>query len=97
MDSAIASYVPDSANRDDPHASPIFAKDHSALPRALVITAGFDVLVDGGLCYLEKLEAAGVDIHHRHFDTMPHGFITMSRLCKEADLAIDEIAAATRH
>ena len=94
MEGVIGAYVPDAAIRSHPHASPIFAKDLGLTPRALIITAGFDVLRDGGLRYVEKLEAAGVPVRYRHFSTMPHGFITASRLCKEAEQAIDDIAAA---
>ena len=94
MDSMIDAYTPDAESRSDPHASPVFAKNMGELPRALVITAGFDVLLDGGLRYIQQLEAAGVEVRHRHFSQMPHGFITLSRLCREAQKAIGDIAAA---
>ena len=40
-----------------------------------------------------ELEAAGVNVRHRHFSTMPHGFITMTRLCRESKTTLAAIAS----
>lgn len=40
------------------------------------MTAGFDVLRDEGVAYAERLADAGVDVDHRHYERMVHGFAT---------------------
>lgn len=58
----------------DPRASPVRAKDFRGLPPALVITAGYDPLVEGGKQYAERLAAAGVPVHYHCFEEWPHGY-----------------------
>jgi len=89
-------YLPEKKDRQHPYASPALADDFSALPPAMVITAGFDVIRDEGIAYAKKLEAAGVETRHVHYDTMIHGFTAMSRLFKEAEDATDKSSAALR-
>ena len=42
------------------------------------------------------LERAGVDVIHRHEPSLPHGFITMTRVCSEARACLDAIAGRLR-
>lgn len=76
--------------------SPLLAPDHSQLPPALIITAGYDPLLDEGKAYAEKLAAAGVLVTYHCYEGMVHGFITMGRALSGAHQAIDECAAALR-
>jgi acetyl esterase len=82
----------------DWHASPLLAPDLAGLPPALVLTAGFDPLLDDCIAYAERLQAAGVPVRHHCFDGMVHGFITLGRLFTAADeaiaLAADTLAQA---
>ncbi|MCP4004490.1 MAG: alpha/beta hydrolase [bacterium] len=94
MDDSIEMYVPNSADRTHPMISPLVQEDLTDLAPALVLTAGFDVLRDEGLAYVEKLRKAGVVTQHRHYPTLPHGFITMTRICREADQAVDLLSKA---
>ena len=58
----------------DPRVSPLLADDLSGLPPALVLTGGFDPLRDEGQQYAEAMRAAGVDVDHRQFGSLVHGF-----------------------
>ena len=53
----------------------------------------FDVLRDEGTAYAAALREAGVDVRHVNEPALPHGFITMTRVCSEATATLDEIAA----
>ena len=87
-------YVPADTDATDPRVSPLYASTFEGLPKALVFTAGFDVLRDEGLEYVERLEKAGVEVEHVHQPAMPHGYITMTRLCREAREDIARMARA---
>jgi acetyl esterase len=77
----------------DPYVSPLHADDLSGLPPALVVTAQVDVLRADSIGYVERLRAAGVPVVHRDYRGVPHGFVTMPRLCREADDALDLVAS----
>jgi acetyl esterase/lipase len=59
----------------------------------LIATAGFDPLVDEGNAWAERLEAAGVLVHHHCYESMIHGFISMTGAVTAAREAVDEICA----
>lgn len=96
VEGCFGSYVPDGVDPTDPDVSPLFAPSHEGLARALVFTAGFDVLRDEGIEYVERLEKAGVAVRHVHEPGMPHGYITMTRLCAEAGRGIALLAEEVR-
>jgi acetyl esterase len=78
----------------NPYASPLRAHDLGDLPSATVVTAGFDPLRDEGVAYADRLAAAGVDVAHRHYEGMIHGFASML-VEPELDGARDAVAAAS--
>lgn len=86
-------FLPD-FDRTDWRASPLLAASHEGLPRALIVTAGFDPLRDEGEAYAQRLIEAGVPVTVRRFTGQIHGFITMGRVVPEALVLIDDIAAA---
>jgi acetyl esterase len=88
-------YVPDAAGWLDWRASPLLHPDHSGLPPALVLTAGFDPLRDEGRQYADALSRAGNAAQYICFERQMHGFITMSRVLDEATSAVALCAAAT--
>ncbi|MEM9177565.1 MAG: alpha/beta hydrolase [Myxococcota bacterium] len=96
-DDCFAAYVPEHVAKDDPSISPLHAPSFEGVCRAVVFTAGFDVLRDEGLEYADTLEKAGVEVRRVHRSDLPHGYITMTRLIREArdDVAImaSEVAA----
>lgn len=82
--------------RHEPMASPLCASDLSGLPRAFVLTAGFDPLHDEGLAYANALSAAGSTTQYVCFTRQIHGFILMGKVIDEANLAISVCAAALK-
>ncbi len=89
-------YLRSDADVSDWRASPLAATDHSGLPPALVITAGYDPLRDEGLLYADALSRAGTACQYLCFERQIHGFITMGRIIDEANTAIELCGAALR-
>jgi acetyl esterase len=89
-------YIDDPAHYADWRASPLLAQDHSRLPPALVLTAGFDPLRDDGLLYANKLSAAGTPAQYVCFERQIHGVITMTRILDEATTAVNLCADVLR-
>ncbi len=87
-------YAPDPADRLDPRASPMRRPDLSGLPRALIVSAEFDPLVDDNQAYAECLERAGVPVRYVCFPGMIHPFFTLSRVISDAEKLEDLIAVA---
>ena len=84
------------ADPKQPYASPLFAPDHSGLPRALVQVAEHDPIRDDGLRYAAALQAAGVPVRTTNYAGMPHGFLAFPKLCRSAPQALAELAAELR-
>jgi acetyl esterase len=80
------------ADISDWHASPARATTLAGLPPAYVLTAGADPLRDEGDEYAARLKEAGVPVAYRHFPGQFHGFFTMGKLLKQANVALTEIA-----
>lgn len=85
-------YVPDPDDWTSPLASPLLAEDVTGLPPTLVVTAGFDPLVDDGRTYADRLRDAGVRTRYRCYDSMVHGFVSMGIL-PEGVAVTEEVAA----
>lgn len=78
-------YFADASDATEPYASPIRADDFSGLPAATIATGGFDPLRDEGIAYAERLEEAGVDVTHLHYDDAIHIFVQMAAAPFEFD------------
>jgi acetyl esterase/lipase len=81
---------------DDWRVSPLRAADLSDLPRAYVLTAGYDPLCDEGIAYARRLREAGVEVEHRHMPGQIHGFLLMGKLVHAAAPALDDVAAGLK-
>lgn len=89
-------YLPRQADWLDWRASPLLAADHSRLPPALVLTAGYDPLLDEGREYAERLRAAGVEVEYREYPDMVHGFLLFGGALDTANAAVEHCCAALR-
>ncbi|MCP2288348.1 alpha/beta hydrolase [Nocardia amikacinitolerans] len=68
-------FLPPDLDRTQPDVSPLRAETTAGLPRAVVITAGFDPLRDEGEAYAHRLRTDGVPVVLRRFDGYMHGFV----------------------
>ena len=89
-------YAPDPAVRDNPLAAPLRASSLEGLPRAVVVTAGFDVLRDEGLAYADRLQADGVAVARHHYPGTIHGFMWMGAAVDECRQMLRDVADTLR-
>lgn len=92
----IRSYIARTEDELDPLASPLRAEDLSGLPRAYIVTAGFDPLRDEGELYAERLREAGVATEYRCYESMIHGFVSLRGLLDAGDAALVECGQRLR-
>ena len=96
MDWFMGHYLTPADNPADPRLSPLRADDLAGLAPAIVVTAGFDPLVDQGEAYARKLKAAHVPTVYRCYDGLAHAFTAMTGVVPAADVACREIAGLVR-
>ena len=80
----------------DWRASPIRAASVAGTAPALVLTAAADPLRDEGIAYAARLEREGVRTTAIHLTDQIHGFMSMGKVIRAADTAIDMMAASLR-
>src|SRR2546427_10886972 len=89
-------YLKSARDAEDWRASPLRAQSLARLPPALVVTAGFDPLLDEGAAYAARLTDAGVLVDYVCYGGMIHGFMPMGRLIDTGNRAISHVAASPR-
>ena len=89
-------YLPDDFDRANVLLSPAQETRLEGLPPAIIATAGFDPLVDDGAAYAKKLEAAGVSVKFKCYDSLAHGFTAFTAVAPAAREACLEIAGMVR-
>jgi acetyl esterase len=85
-------YVGSDIHAQNPYAFPLRACDHSDLPPAHVVTAGYDPLRDEGVEYARTLDEDGVEVTHTHYPSMVHGFLNMEAIVDRAYDAVERAA-----
>ncbi|MES1199202.1 MAG: alpha/beta hydrolase [Pseudomonadota bacterium] len=96
LDFCMKRYIPEGADPANPRLSPGRTQDLKGLPPALVYTAGFDMLLDQGEAYADRMAEAGVKIVQRvRFDSLPHGFVSFPSAAPAAEAALKRIARDT--
>ena len=96
MDWFYDQYLTADADINDPRYSPLAVSDLAGLPRAYIVTAGFDPLKDEGKAFADKLNRAGVAAVYVNYDGMIHGFFNMSAALPSAKTAIAAAASAVK-
>ncbi len=76
-------YLRDDADRNDPRASPLLAKELRDQPPTLVVTGGFDPLRDEGHAYAARLRDAGADVTDREYRGQIHAFVSLTKAIPE--------------
>jgi acetyl esterase len=89
-------YLPERKDWTDWRASPLLSPDHSGLPPAFVLTAGYDPLVDEGRAYADALSKAGVEVAYREYADMVHGFVLFGGVVDTANAAVAECSSVLR-
>ncbi len=87
MDWFMEQYIGNRDLSDDPGFAPLIAGDHSNLPPAEIIVAGYDPLRDEGMAYAEVLGAAGVPVNLVNYEGAVHAFMqfhSTSAACRDA-------------
>jgi len=95
VDFFLKNYLPPEADPSDPRLSPGRTQDLRGLAPALIYTAGFDMLLDQGEAYAQRLEEAGVKVAYKRFDTLCHGFVAFPTATPAAEAALRLIARET--
>lgn len=87
-------YLPERRALTDWRASPLLAPSLEGLPPALVLTAGYDPLLDEGRAYAERLSGEGVAVRYLEYPDMVHGFVLFGGVLDTANAAVAECSAA---
>jgi acetyl esterase len=89
-------YLGEQHGTEDFRASPIRAASHADLPKALIVTAEHDPLLDNGARYRDALVAAGVPVRYTEHAGAIHGFMSLPGVVPVAKVALDDIVAFLR-
>jgi len=89
-------YLRDERDQADWRASPLRAATFRGLAPAFILTAGYDPLRDEGAEYARMLEENDVPTTFVHMSDQMHGFLTMGRIVRAADMGLELAATALR-
>ena len=86
-------YLANGSQKNDPRAAPLLA-DMGSMPPMYIVTAGLDALTDDSRILEQKLKEFGIEVIHRHYPGMIHGFFSMALFLDIGEKAVNEAAAA---
>jgi acetyl esterase len=66
-------------------------KELAGAAPAIILTAGFDPLVDEGNAWAERLTRASVTVRHHCHESLIHGFLSLAGIVRAAKSAIDQL------
>ncbi|HEX5714188.1 MAG TPA: alpha/beta hydrolase fold domain-containing protein, partial [Solirubrobacterales bacterium] len=95
LDAEIADHAP-GVDRTDPLLSPLYAEDFSALPDAVIVTAGADPRRDDGERYAQLLNEAGVVVWGHRYPGLAHADACAGAAAAEGEVVVDGLASALR-
>ena len=81
-------YLQSAEDRSHPYLSPILSNELEGLPSATILTAQYDPLRDVGIAYAEKLQSHGVEVFHKNYEDLIHGFANFTSFVPEARQAV---------
>ena len=81
-------YLQSAEDGINPYLSPILSDNLEGLPPATILTAQYDPLRDVGIAYAEKLQSQGVEVFHKNYDDLIHGFANFTSFVPEARQAV---------
>jgi acetyl esterase len=85
-------YLRSEADQTDLKASPLRAPSVAGQPPTMIITAGFDPLLEEGRAYADRLRAAGVDVVYREYPGQIHAFVSLTKAIPQGLAATLEVA-----
>ena len=89
-------YIGPEDSPGDVRLSPARESDLTGLAPSVLITAGFDPLVDQGEAYARRLREAGNRLVYRCYDHLTHAFTAYTGVIPAADAACRQIAGLVR-
>ena len=89
-------YLRNEADKTDWRASPLRAASLKDTAPAIVVVAAHDPLADDGLAYAKRLEQDGVRVTSLYFSGQLHGFVSMGKLLRASDTALQMISLCLR-
>ncbi|WP_019412638.1 alpha/beta hydrolase [Paenisporosarcina sp. TG20] len=81
-------YLQNAEDRIHPYLSPILSDNLEGLPSTTILTAQYDPLRDVGIAYAEKLQSHGVEVFHKNYEDLIHGFANFTSFVPEARQAV---------
>ncbi|MBM4255582.1 MAG: alpha/beta hydrolase [Deltaproteobacteria bacterium] len=90
-------YLRNSADGENPLASPLRAKRLQSLAPAAIFTAEFDPLRDEGADYARKLRDAGIPVEYKCQEGLIHGYMGMAKVVEPAEKAVQDAASSLRN
>ena len=86
-------FINDEDSRQDGYLNLLDGSYRKNLPKTMIVTAGFDPIVDEGKQYAKMIKQAGGDVIHFNYPTLFHGFAFMTKL-KTAGIAVSHFLDA---